>query len=269
MTDEELEDKMWGVKYMPQFKGKKAYVLGGAFFGSCVELMAEAGFERAGSVEEADVVVFIGGVDINPALYSQQPIQQTQTPSKVRDMFEQEVFNKCVEQKKVMFGICRGAQLLHALNGGELWQHVEGHAGPDHLIYDIEEDVFIDATSLHHQMLALNADIDVIAVTKDQVSSVFHSADMIVDLGREGANSDVEIEIEAGSYLMTRCFFVQGHPEIGSAEYRTWTMTKLKEFMEEVAEIDEGVEASREEEEAAQVVTEMDLWRTLGRALNP
>lgn len=262
MTDEELEDKMWGVKYMPQSTGKKAYVLGGAFYGGCVELMAEAGYERASSVEDADVVVFIGGVDVDPKLYNQQAIRQTQTPSVFRDKFETEVYKKCIEQKKVMFGICRGAQFLHVMNGGELWQHVEGHAGPDHIIYDTEEDVFVEATSLHHQMLALNADIDVLAVTKDQVSQVFHSADMIIDLGREGANSDVELEIEAGSYLNTRCFFVQGHPEIGSPEYRTWTMTKLREFMQEIEEIDE-------EAEGAQVVTEMSLWRMGGKPLSP
>jgi GMP synthase-like glutamine amidotransferase len=243
MTDE-VTDAMtvdniniWGIKDMPSFEGWKAFVLPGAFYGQCVALFAKAGFERAVSVEEADVVVFIGGVDVNPELYGEAPIVQTQMPSPARDNLEIEVYNKCVELGKPMFGICRGAQFLHVMNKGTLWQHVEGHAGPDHYIYDIEDDCLVMATSLHHQMLALNNNIDVVAVCKDQVSRKFHSADMVLDLDREGANASVEIEIEAGIYWETRCFFVQGHPEVGSEEYQSWAMHKFWDFTQELVEI--------------------------------
>lgn len=232
-NDEELfdNDKVWGVTNMPNFEGKKAYVLGGAWFGNCVTLMAKAGFERADTVEEADVVVFVGGTDVDPKLYGQTPRNETQNPDTRRDELEMATYHKCVELKKPMFGICRGAQFLHVANKGELWQHVEGHAGPDHLIYDIEDDVYLMATSYHHQMLALNETIDVIACCKDQVSKVFKSDTMEIKLDAVGANSSVELEIEAGAYHDTRCFFVQGHPEVGSVEYQTWTMTKLHDLM--------------------------------------
>lgn len=228
---------VWAIKEMPSFEGWKAFVLPGAFYGQCVALFAKAGFERAVSVEEADVVVFIGGVDVNPELYGERAIAQTQMPSPARDNLEIEVYKKCIELGKPMYGICRGAQFLHAMNDGTLWQHVEGHAGPDHYIYDTEDDCLVMATSLHHQMLALNDRIDVLAVCKDQISRKFHSADMVLDLDREGSNASVEIEIEAGIYWDTRCFFVQGHPEVGSEEYQSWAMTKFWEFCNELAEI--------------------------------
>src|SRR4051812_14278802 len=59
---------------MPDCTGFKAYVLPGAFYGSCVALMAEAGFQRAENIEAADVIVFIGGEDIDPDLYGQKNV---------------------------------------------------------------------------------------------------------------------------------------------------------------------------------------------------
>src|SRR3546814_1931294 len=73
---------VWNVRGIPQFPGQKAYILPGAFYGACVALFAKAGFERANSVEEADVVVFIGGVDVDPKLYGEEAIAQTQAPSR-------------------------------------------------------------------------------------------------------------------------------------------------------------------------------------------
>ena len=246
---------VWDIVEIPAFEGKKAFVLPGAFYGACVALMAKAGFERAVNVEEADVVVFIGGVDVDPKLYGEEIIAQTQTPSKERDALEQAVYDKCVEMGKVMFGICRGAQFLHVMNGGALWQDVKGHAGPSHWIYDTEDDCLVWATSLHHQMLAINNRMDVLAVCKDQISDEFRSADMVLDLKKEGANAAVEVEIEAGMYWDTKCFFVQGHPEVGDPEYQSWSLFKLQEFMEALDEIEDPLDVEirtlREEEIAA------------------
>lgn len=220
----------WSRGDMPNCDGFKAFVLPGAFYGDCVSLMAEAGFEKAVTVEDADVVVFIGGADINPALYGQK-CHKTTSYSSERDTIEEFYYNKAIERKVPMFGICRGAQFLHAMNGGQLWQDVNGHAGPDHMIVDIEEDVRVEATSLHHQMLQANDKMTIIAVTEEQIATEFESDSMIVHLAMPRRNYTSEIEIEAGAYLDTRCFFVQGHPEIGSQAYRSWAMHKLHEFL--------------------------------------
>lgn len=224
---------------LPSFAGMKVFILSGAFYGSAVQLFAEAGFSRADSVEEADVVVFLGGVDVNPDLYGQTPIKETQHPSEARDKLETEVYEECVKRGIPMFGICRGAQFLHVMNDGELWQDVQGHAGTDHVIYDCEKHVFVNSNSIHHQMLMWNKDLDVIATCKDQISKVFKTDEMTVDLNKEGANADVEMEIEAGCYMSTKCFFVQGHPEVGSPEFRSWSMNKFQDFLLDCAVQDE------------------------------
>lgn len=223
--------KNWAVKALPSFRGRKSFVLPGAFYQDIVVLMAESGFEKASTVEEADVVVFTGGSDINPALYQQKPIQGTYFDSD-RDIVEEAIYQKCIKLDKIMFGICRGAQFLHAMNGGELWQDVQGH-GSSHMIIDVDEDVRVEATSIHHQMLQINEKITIIAVCEEQVSTKFRDENMFIDLSREGVNAAAELEIEAGCYLDTKCFFVQGHPEVGSLEYRSWTMQKLLDFVEE------------------------------------
>lgn len=232
---------IWGITGLPSFTSIKAFILAGAFYRETINLFKEAGFDIADSVEEADVVVFIGGADVNPVLYGETPLKYTQAPSIARDALEIEVYNKCIAENKVMFGICRGAQFLHVMNGGTLWQHVEGHGGMSHYIYDIEDDCLVMATSIHHQMLTINNDINIIACCKDQVSTKFHSDKMVLDLNKEKPTGNAEIEIEAGSYIKTGCFFVQGHPEIGTDEYKSWTFHKFWDFLEELTIEDEKV----------------------------
>lgn len=224
----------WEVKKIPQFDGKRAFILGGAFFGDVVNLLASAGFERAVTVEDSDLVVFIGGSDIDPKLYSEDRLSVSHWNTD-RDTIEQFHYNKAKRLKKPMFGICRGAQFLWAMNGGKLWQDVNNHAGSRHSIVDIEEDVRVMANSYHHQMLQLNREmedvVEIIAVCEEQVATRFTDANLVVELAREGANSKHELEIEAASIINSGCFFVQGHPEVGSLEYKTWTLHKLFQFM--------------------------------------
>lgn len=217
----------WTDKKLPDFTGKKAFVLSGAFYGNVVSLMAEAGFSRATRVEEADVVVFIGGSDIEPSLYKEEKLSGTYT-NPDRDIVEQTIYLKCVRLGVPMFGICRGAQFLHAMNGGKLWQDVDGHAGNDHDIVDLEIGKVVRSTSIHHQMLIPFPGLQIIATTTRQIAKTFLAAgESLYIKGEEGR----ETEVEAGAFPETGCFFVQGHPEVGCAEYRSWCMTKLEEFI--------------------------------------
>lgn len=223
--------KDWTVNVYPKVNGKKAFVLPGAFYSQCVLLMAEAGYTKATSVEDADVVVFIGGEDINPKLYGQADVGSYFTDR--RDDYEKAIYEEAQKLGKVCFGICRGAQFLHAMNGGQLWQDVNNHAGRRHFIVDLDEDVRLEVTSMHHQMLQDCDGLEVIAVTEDQIATTFVDENLSINLEKLGNNNETEIEIEAGCWHDTKCFFVQGHPEVGSQYYRTWTMTKLYDLMNE------------------------------------
>lgn len=244
----------WTERKLPDFTGKKAFVLPGAFYGSVVALMAEAGFTRATRVEEADVVVFVGGSDVDPSTYDEEKLPTTSS-SLDRDIVEKTYYHKCVRLGVPMFGICRGAQFLHVMNGGKLWQHVDGHGGNDHDIVDHELGMVVSSTSLHHQMLIPCPDLQIIATTTHQISDRFLAAGEQVYL-KDGGR---ETEVEAGCFPETGCFFVQGHPEIGCAEYRSWTMTRLEEFMNDwdmVKNDPKPEQLGMTEEEAKKVVEE-------------
>lgn len=202
-------------------------------------MMKKANCRIVSEVDDAELVVFAGGTDIDPSLYNAKRTTFCQLADHTRDNRERTVFNKCVENKIPMFGICRGAQLLHALNGGTLWQDVNNHAGQPHLIVDLEEECVLRASSMHHQMLRLNTKIDVIATTVNQIADRFRSDEENVFLTKEEKEARAELEIEAGAYWYTQCFFVQGHPEVGPPEYMSWSLTKLHDFINTLREMDE------------------------------
>lgn len=123
------------------------------------------GFERLptlSSVDEvssADVIVFTGGSDINPALYEGN-FMLCGPSNFERDRFELAVYNEAVRLGKLMLGVCRGHQLLCALNNGTLYEDI-GYYGfaPHPFMHPValEERVpFADLlpenlSSMHHQ----------------------------------------------------------------------------------------------------------------------
>lgn len=70
-------------------------------------------------------LILWGGTDINPNIYNEDPLIWTQKPDNPRDDKELYLIDMAVENKQPIVGVCRGAQLLCAYNGGNLYQHVE------------------------------------------------------------------------------------------------------------------------------------------------
>lgn len=109
------------------------------------------------NLEEADIVWFTGGADINPKLYN-EPAHSTSYFSNQRDEYEVYCYKK-MTKKQLAIGTCRGAQLFCALNGGKLVQNVTGHCGCSHQIklvgsfngLQLPETCYV--SSIHHQMM--------------------------------------------------------------------------------------------------------------------
>lgn len=196
-------------------------VLPGAARNEIISMFAKHGAKNASTIKEAELVVFTGGTDVNPELYGQKQTRHTPVVDITRDKEEQKVFEACKEWDVPMLGICRGAQFLHVMNGGKLWQHVTGHCG-SHDIVDIEKDVLVRATSTHHQMCKTNKEIELIACTNVPISMRFidDKQDIVYDVTKTSI-----IEVEAGYYDKTKTLIIQGHPEYdrgGPFEY--WCM---------------------------------------------
>jgi putative glutamine amidotransferase len=139
-----------------------------------------------------DGLLLMGGGDIDPVHYGQQPIRQTQPPELARDTLEMELTRDALDEGLPVLGICRGMQLLNVARGGTLYQdiayqlpaaqpHVLGGTGMDRL-HDIEVrrgsrlarilgDERHAVNSFHHQAVNVLGDgLTIVAWTDDGVA---------------------------------------------------------------------------------------------------
>lgn len=110
-------------------------------------------------LDSAQFVVFPGGEDVSPFLYGHKRSINCGHTSIERDLRENKIF-RIVDPGIPKFGICRGAQFLNVMNGGQMYQHVNNHGG-DHMVRLFFNDKLepvkdyhtISVTSTHHQMM--------------------------------------------------------------------------------------------------------------------
>lgn len=183
----------------------------------------------AKSVEDADFVLFTGGVDdVSPQLYGKTIHRETYNDfdADVRDI---KVFRECVAAGVPMVGVCRGAQFLHVMNGGKLYQHVDGH-NSSHNIWLTKEMRSIEASSVHHQMCKYNPRMEILA---DTMTSSYRWEDPYkCDIPPPSRSLASEMDIEAFWYEDTGCFGVQGHPEYtGFDEYSRWFLKCIEDLV--------------------------------------
>ncbi|WP_449407105.1 gamma-glutamyl-gamma-aminobutyrate hydrolase family protein [Microbacterium maritypicum] len=80
---------------------------------------------------EADVVVLLGGDDIDPSLYGQSDRRPIRTPYERRaDRMQIAVIMDAVSQRRPLLGVCRGHQLLNVALGGLCASTCRGTAAP-------------------------------------------------------------------------------------------------------------------------------------------
>lgn len=154
-----------------------------------------------------DVVLFGGGEDISPTLYNQKPSRYSGSGKLIsnRDAYEVEIFKSAVAAGASILGICRGAQLICALSGGSLYQHVNAHAGRDHKMTTSEGTV-LNVCSVHHQMMnPMGTKHELLGWSTDILSNVH-----IIE---EEENVPVEVEPEVVFFNDTKALAIQYHPE--------------------------------------------------------
>lgn len=193
---------------------KKVYVIGGER--AYVNMYKLRGYTIVDQIGDADLVQFTGGEDVSPNLYGETKHPTTHC-SKVRDDYEKQVFDFCVENGIGMAGICRGAQFLNVMNGGKMLQDVDGHALYEgHLAVDLIKGDVVHVTSTHHQMMraGVNGVVVMACPTLCEFKEHMDSSGFIEDV----CESE-RIDTEAVWYGGNKCLCFQPHPEIGSATH--------------------------------------------------
>lgn len=177
------------------------------------------------TMEEADLVVFTGGEDINPVLYGEGPHPYTSFNPR-RDDMEMAAMAKAINLNKYIWGTCRGAQLMCSYNRGRVIQHVNHPSF--HKFSMVDTNIEYDVTSCHHQMLFTNSCVvptHVLGFTKQL--SPFHLDGRNHDIGGSMTTKSINGELfiaepeivyfasmytKSGSTRSTG-LCIQGHPE--------------------------------------------------------
>lgn len=117
-------------------------------------------------------LLLTGGSDVNPALYGEARLPETDEPDDERDKLESALIAEALERDLPLLAICRGMQLLNVQQGGTLIQHLPSvtrhqkrtadrslpvhqvEIVPDTLLASIAGEPAWGVNSRHHQAIA-------------------------------------------------------------------------------------------------------------------
>ncbi|MBN1125841.1 MAG: gamma-glutamyl-gamma-aminobutyrate hydrolase family protein [Sedimentisphaerales bacterium] len=158
-------------------------------------------------VAELDGLVLVGGDDIPPQAYGEQPHPTVEVLPEQRYAFERRLIEKWFETKKPMLGVCLGMQFTNVVRGGSLVQDIPSQVGT--AITHRGENVY------HEVLLAPSCRLsNLLGKERTSVLSYHHQAVKKVgeDLCIVGRSDDGVVEAlerTDGAFGL----FVQWHPE--------------------------------------------------------
>lgn len=123
-------------------------------FDHCIGTYGEKDVDTVAALTDRLALIIWGGANISPSIYNQKPNKYTGAGEELslRDSLEVQMAKRAIALGIPIIGICRGAQLVCALAGGSLIQHVNNHAGGYHEIVTDGDETY-NCPSLHHQMM--------------------------------------------------------------------------------------------------------------------
>lgn len=161
-------------------------------------------------LSEADIVFYTGGSDVDPSIYNceKHPFVWSDLE---RDRYELEIWSK-ISPNQLVWGTCRGFQLINVLYGGILVQNCENHwCSGEHTITN-GVNIF-RTTSLHHQMIypwdLPKEDYEILYWSDPSRSSIYEGDK--VNISKIKVEPEVAIWHRSG---LPTCLGVQGHPEM-------------------------------------------------------
>lgn len=187
-------------------------------FDECVDTMDPS------DLKEGDVLVVWGGEDISPALYNKSRSSRGHgdiTPSR-RDRIEWALMQRAKEINVPIIGICRGAQMMCAMEGGFLYQHVDNHGG-NHTVFT-KDGITLVANSLHHQMMVPRGEHELIAWTTTRGRTYYDEETVFTQ-------HELLRDPEFIYYPKIKGFAIQWHPEM--MDFPCATSNYVKEFIME------------------------------------
>ena len=155
-----------------------------------------------------DALVLSGGSDVDPGLYGGVLMPNVGWIDPERDAFESALLAAMLEQGKPVLAICRGAQLLNVVLGGDLVEDLPTGEGRSHASYAYprawrRHQVTFEPGSLAHEVYG-----DEVAVNSFHHQAVRRPGAGVLVTGRADDGVVEAIELDDGLALG-----VQWHPE--------------------------------------------------------
>ena len=174
-----------------------------------------------------DGLVLEGGSDVWPGSYGEAPLQERWSGDRIRDEYEKALTAAFIAERKPVFGVCRGLQLLNVAFGGTLLQDIatqrpEAVSHREGSLYDRHfHEVELIAGSRLAQMYP--------GLARAKVNSVHHQAikdlapGFVVEAVSAGDGLIEAVRRPGDSYVAA----VQWHPEFHRADLGTFDDTPL------------------------------------------
>lgn len=186
--------------------------------------------------DKIDLIFFTGGEDVCPSEYGEGKGKFTSCNESRDELEKRYMFFRDGLRHIPKLGICRGAQFLTVLSGGELVQHVTGHAtGKNHGIMFKEgryQGMNLEITSTHHQMMFPyrmdKSDYSIVATSSYYLSNTYLN----------GSNEEKSLpndfeECEIVFYPKSNSLAIQGHPEFANcpSDTRHAILQTIKDYL--------------------------------------
>jgi gamma-glutamyl-gamma-aminobutyrate hydrolase PuuD len=178
---------------------------------------------KISDVKDADALILWGGEDIGTEIYNQKANKYVYATKKsARDEREIAMVRQAMQQEIPIIGICRGAQLLCALSGGSLAQHIEGHGNSHAVTLHDEGGTVIRCNSSHHQMMLPPPSAKILA-----------TSEATYGIGQYNEAINYERVNEVVYFPNTNGLGIQPHPEWANCpkEFVDYCIRKIKEYI--------------------------------------
>jgi len=184
----------------------QAYVNFAAIFGMPIPI-----FTYDDQVQNIDLLIIVGGADVDPARYNQRPVLQSGNPNIQLEDWDKYMLPEYIKSEIPLFGICRGFQTLNVHFGGSLEQHIhqEYSESRDKKVHDVIPTTHFNSFITHHDIKYTNGSKGFM------VNSLHHQGLYLNNLGKKVVpllTHSMHFNIEA-FHINNNIVAVQWHPE--------------------------------------------------------
>lgn len=164
-------------------------------------------------IQQIDKLLLAGGQDVSPDFYGEEPHPKLEETNRNRDIFELALIAEALKQKKPVFAVCRGMQLLNIALKGTLYQDLSEYK--ELKIKHVQQPTAPEF-STHTIVTEKNSILQTILGEKKRVNSYHHQAihELSPELSAAAYSTDGLIEGVEAKNPEQRLLGVQWHPEL-------------------------------------------------------